>query len=372
MDLSSAAIGCAIAFCGASAGSLAMRALSQRKNLLDRPNERSLHTVPVPRLGGVAIASAIWLALLTFHALRGSTPDKLEHAWLIISFPIAVLGLVDDLLSLPAGIRLLLQCAFAGLFCLAAGIPQGISLVAHSVIALPPALSLVLWSFFIVATLNIFNFMDGMDGLAGTQALGAALGIGGAFALSHQPSLAALCGLIGAASGGFLFNNFPPAKIFMGDAGSTFLGFSFAALAVVGANIKPAMPVTVFTLALAPFLLDGTFTLLRRAFRGDAFWKAHRMHLYQRAVTTGRSHHDVLNIYTLLIAVSTAAAICAADAGLGGFVGLSVYAAFVLLALLIWVRHLERVVSQGLNTPARFKGNLDQVDGGNVISKKLR
>jgi UDP-N-acetylmuramyl pentapeptide phosphotransferase/UDP-N-acetylglucosamine-1-phosphate transferase len=346
MDISLAAIGSAIAFCGALAGCSALRAFSLRKNLLDRPNERSLHSVPVPRLGGVAIASATWIGLLSLHALQGSRPGKFEAGWLISSIAITALGLVDDLHALRAGTRLLLQFGCAALFCALVGIPQGISLMAHSVLALPPALSLALWSFFIVAVLNIFNFMDGMDGLAGTQAFGAALGIGGAFVLFQQPSLAALCLVIAAAAAGFLFHNFPPAKIFMGDSGSTFLGFSFAALAVAGANLEPAVPLPVFALAIAPFLLDGTFTLLRRALRGEPVWKAHRTHLYQRAVRAGRTHHDVLVIYALAIAAGAASSICAALAGGQEMLALTSCAALSLLALFIWVHRLEAAIPQ--------------------------
>lgn len=336
MELTTAAIGCALAFCASLVGCSALRAFSLRRNLLDHPNERSLHTVPVPRLGGVAIACATWLALLTLHALQGNMPGKLEFAWLITSIPVAALGLVDDLRPLRAGTRLLLQFACAGLFCALAGIPPGISLVAHSVIALPPALSLAFWSFFIVAVLNIFNFMDGMDGLAGTQSLGAALGIGGAFALSHQPALAMLCGLIAAASAGFLFHNFPPAKIFMGDAGSTFLGFSFAALAVVGADLKPTVPAFVFALALSPFLLDGTLTLLRRTLRREAIWKAHRTHLYQRAVLAGRTQHAVLGDYAIWVIAGAAAAVWGTRKEAGGSL-LLVIASLVAL-LIVWTR----------------------------------
>jgi Fuc2NAc and GlcNAc transferase len=338
------AVGCALAFCGALAGCSALRAFSLRRNLLDHPNGRSLHSVAVPRLGGVAIASATWLALFAFHTLRGSAPGKLELAWLITSFPIAALGLVDDLRPLRAGTRLLLQFACAGVFCVLAGIPRGVSLVPPTVLALPPALSLVLWSFFIVAVLNIFNFMDGMDGLAGTQAFGAALGIGGAFALSHQPAIAALCALIAAASAGFLFHNFPPAKIFMGDAGSTFLGFSFAALAVIGADLAPAVPSPVFAFALAPFLLDGTMTLIRRALRGEPVWKAHRGHLYQRAVTAGRTHQEVLIVYACWIAVAGGTAITIVPVTPIKVVAFALQTTAAFLLILGWVTRLERLV----------------------------
>ena len=341
-QISLAAIGCAIAFFCALAGCSWLRAFSLRKNLLDHPNERSLHFVPIPRLGGVAIAGAVWLAFLVLHVIERRAFGKLELAWLITSVPIAALGLFDDLRPLGAFPRLFLQFAGAALFCLLAGIPHGFSLVASSGIALPPAISLAVWTFSIVAVLNIFNFMDGMDGLAGTQALGASLGIGAAFAMVHQPELAVLCGLLAAASLGFLFQNLPPAKIFMGDAGSTFLGFSFAVLAVSGADVRPSVPAPVFALALAPFLLDGTYTLLRRAVRGEQVWKAHRSHLYQRAVAAGRTHHDVLVAYAIWIACGAAAAAYATRAGSFRLFALTLVVLVAFSVVFGWVRHLEQ------------------------------
>ena len=317
------AAGFAIAFFLALAGCASLRAFALRRMLLDHPNERSLHSVPTPRLGGVAIAVASWLALLAVHALQRTGPDRFERAWLLTSLPIFLLGLIDDLRPLRAGTRLLLQLACAGLFCALAGVPRGVSVLAPAVLALPPPLSLALWSVFIVGVLNIFNFMDGLDGLAATQSLGAALGLGGAFALVHQPALALLCGVLASASLGFLFHNFPPAKIFMGDAGSTFLGFSFAVLAATGTELSPAVPIPVFLLALAPFLLDGTFTLLRRALRGEPIWKAHRTHLYQRAVLQGRTHEAVLARYALWVAGGGVAAVLAARAGPALLIGLA-------------------------------------------------
>jgi UDP-N-acetylmuramyl pentapeptide phosphotransferase/UDP-N-acetylglucosamine-1-phosphate transferase len=340
------AAGCAVAFCGAVAGCSLLRTFSLRRGLLDRPNERSLHSTPVPRLGGVAIALATWLGLGTVHALQRSMPGKFEVAWLVTSSLVAALGLVDDLRPLRASARLLLQVACAVLFCLLAGIPRGISLVAPTMIVLPAAISFALWVFFVVAVLNLFNFMDGMDGLAGTQALGAALGIGGAFAVSHQLPYVALCAVLAAASAGFLVHNFPPAKIFMGDAGSTFLGFSFAALALIGADLEPGLPVSTFAFALAPFLLDGTLTLLRRVLKFEPIWKAHRTHLYQRAATAGRTHHDVLVAYALWIAAGAAAAVCAARGGRNALAVLALGALTALAAVLAWVWRLERAFAQ--------------------------
>ena len=346
MSISLAAIGCAVAFCASLAGCSWLRAFSLRKNLLDRPNERSLHSVPVPRLGGLAIATGTWLALLTLHALQRTVPGKFERAWLITSIPVVALGLVDDLKPLRASTRLLLQVGLAALFCVLAGIPRGVTLVSPWTLTLPPAISLALWSFFIVAVLNIFNFMDGMDGLAGTQALGAGLGICGAFAIAHQPTLAVLCALIAAASVGFLFHNFPPAMIFMGDAGSTLLGFSFAAMAVIGSEVSPVVPAYAVVFALSPFLLDGTVTLLRRAVRLEPIWKAHRTHLYQRAVRAGRTHRDVLVVYAGWIAFGAAAAICSVVARVPALAALAITMAGVYWLVWRWVRKCESAREQ--------------------------
>ena len=155
MEIQSLVIASAFAFGCALAGCSLLRVFSLRRNLLDQPNERSLHSVPVPRLGGVAIACATWLALLVIHALRKTLPERLEVAWLVTSLPIAALGLIDDLQPLRAGTRLVLQFACAGAFCALAGIPTGISLLASSRSALPAPLSLALCSFFIVAGLNL-------------------------------------------------------------------------------------------------------------------------------------------------------------------------------------------------------------------------
>jgi UDP-N-acetylmuramyl pentapeptide phosphotransferase/UDP-N-acetylglucosamine-1-phosphate transferase len=177
----------------------------------------------------------------------------------------------------------------------------------------------VLW---LIAVLNLYNFMDGMDGLAGTQAAGAGCALAAGFAAHGHLDLAALALVMAAGSAGFLLHNAPPARIFMGDAGSTFLGFGFAALAITGVARPDPLPFAVAPLALAPFLLDGTFTLFRRLFRGEVIWRAHRTHLYQRAVGSGRAHHDVLVPSACWIAAAAAAACWAAVgdcwAALGG------------------------------------------------------
>src|SRR5262249_2114173 len=210
---------------------------------LDGGNERSPATVPVPRLGGVGVARG---ALLRAVVAGVATP------WLVCTALVSALGLVDDLRPLRAGLRFALQLALAGAFVAWVGPPSRLLLVPGCELALPPALAAALAVLFLVGVLNIYNFMDGMDGLAGTQAVCAGIALA-----ATGPGLAPL--VLAAASAGFLVPNFPPAKIFLGDAGSTALGFGLAALGV-GA---PSLPFATVVVALAPFLLDGTFTILR-------------------------------------------------------------------------------------------------------------
>jgi len=272
------------------------RDFALRRALLDRPNERSLHTTPVPRLGGVAIVLACYAAFLL--ALRESTQPQALGPWLWAALPVAALGLLDDLRPLPAALRLLIQIGVAGAFCATLALPSELAITPALSVSLPALVIAIGGAVFLVALLNIYNFMDGMDGLAATQAVGAGLAFATCSVACGHDDLALLSLALLGASGGFYVHNAPPAKLFMGDVGSTFLGFSFAAMTLLGVA-RPTHPLALSPalFALAPFLLDGSFTLLRRALRGEKIWQAHRTHLYQRAVASGLTHHDVLVRY---------------------------------------------------------------------------
>jgi UDP-N-acetylmuramyl pentapeptide phosphotransferase/UDP-N-acetylglucosamine-1-phosphate transferase len=320
-----------------------LRVLAERHGLLDRPNDRSLHTKPVPRLGGVGIVLGASCATAAILAL-GPTANGEILTLLVSALVLAAIGLADDLRGLRASTRFFLQIAVAAAYALRVGVPTRLELVPDVSITLPYAGALVLWTVFIVGSLNIYNFMDGMDGLAALQAIGASLGLAAVFAAGDDGASAMVPLVLACASFGFFVHNAPPAKIFMGDAGSTFVGFTFAGLALIGAT--RARPVSALTvpLALAPFLLDGTFTILRRLSKGEKIWKAHRSHLYQRAVATGLSHHDVLLPYAAWIACSAVGAVVADGGRIGA--ALSVSTAVGGLALVIaWVRRLERAAS---------------------------
>ena len=181
-----------------------------------------------------------------------------------------------------------------------------------------------------------------MDGLAGTQAACAGIAIAIAGASHGHADIAWIALALAASSAGFLFHNMPPAKLFMGDGGSTLLGFSFAALALMGAGRGDPVPFACAPLALAPFLLDGVFTLFRRSLRGEKVWRAHRTHLYQRAASAGRAHHDVLVAYAIWMGLAATAAVVAsrgrplavAAAG-GAMLAISAVA-------IVWVAQCER------------------------------
>jgi UDP-N-acetylmuramyl pentapeptide phosphotransferase/UDP-N-acetylglucosamine-1-phosphate transferase len=256
---------------------------SQR--LIDLPNERSSHAVPKPRGGGMAIVlitlagSALWM-----------TPRIAVAA--AAALVIAAVSFADDLRHLPATLRLAVQIVAA----------LAVALLFVPWVWVPLA---VLW---IVGLTNAYNFMDGIDGIAGGQAVVAGLAWGWLGTRAGEPALAAIGLLIAGSSAGFLLYNWQPARIFMGDVGSAFLGFTFAALAVIGARANPKLAVA-GVLVVWPFVADALFTFLRRAWRRERVMEAHKSHLYQRLNQRGLSHAAVASIYIALAAAGAAAAI---------------------------------------------------------------
>jgi UDP-N-acetylmuramyl pentapeptide phosphotransferase/UDP-N-acetylglucosamine-1-phosphate transferase len=287
------------------------RALALRKALLDIPNERSSHRQPVPRLGGAAFMPVVLLAIGLLAprepGLAGVVPALLGGAFVLYA-----VSLADDLLTLPAVLRLAVQAAaaLAVLFFLRGQWPALSAARTGSLAVLLDASSPGFWllAIWIVGLANIYNFMDGIDGIAGIQAVAA-----GGFWLAlglHLPApvLATVGACVVAGALGFLSLNWPPAKIFMGDAGSTVLGYLFAAAPLVAmveikVRVRPDALLFAGALAVWPFLLDGVFTILRRLRRGENILEAHRSHLYQRLVIAGWSHRRVTLLYGALAAV---------------------------------------------------------------------
>ncbi len=290
-----------------------------RRLMLDRPNERSLHERPVPRSGGVAIAAGVaaCVAASDAAAMQGI------GAVLAIAAALAVLSLADDILTLPTLLRLAAHLAAA---CAALGLEMGFAepmLFAMLVLA-------IAWY------ANLYNFMDGSDGLAGGMTV---FGFGAYAWAAHQGGHGALTTVssgVAIASLAFLLVNFHPARLFMGDAGSVPLGFLAGVLGVLGwrDGIWPLwFPVLVF----APFVCDATLTLLKRLLRRERVWEAHKDHYYQRLVRMGFGHRATAWIEYAAMAgcVTTALAVRAAEPGMqAGALGAVVV---VLVAIAVWI-----------------------------------
>lgn len=267
-----------------------MRRYAIRANLLDRPNERSSHTVPTPRGGGVAIVVTFLLALMAATFVTGLA-TQLAIALGGAGVLVAALGFIDDRKSLPARVRFTGHALAAGwvLYWMESVPVMPILGYQVNLSYFGPALSFL----FIAWMINLFNFMDGIDGLAGLEALTVTLG-GALLWLTHgQAGLEWVTGLLfGAAVLGFLVWNFPPAKIFMGDAGSGFIGLTVASLALWCGQASPALFWSWFIL-IGCFMVDSTTTLIRRVRRGERFSEAHRTHAYQYASRKLGAHRPV-------------------------------------------------------------------------------
>ncbi len=255
--------------------------------ILDAPNQRSLHQHPTPRTGGIAILAGVaagWVLL----ASTGVWPHQLN--WIALAAAaVAAISLLDDVYDLPPAPKFAMHGLAAALL-MGGGmyLPWGV-------------FGLVFTWLAIVWMTNLFNFMDGMDGFAGGMALAGFTFLGLAGWLTGAQSYAVFCWLAAVSSLGFLPFNFPPARIFMGDAGSATLGILAAALSLWGINdgiFHLWFPLLVFS----PFVVDATLTLLRRSLRREKIWQAHRTHYYQRLVQAGWGHRKtVLAEYLLML-----------------------------------------------------------------------
>ncbi len=267
----------------------AVRGYALRSNLLDHPNERSSHSVPTPRGGGVAIVASFLLLTLAL-GVAGRIGALLCIAILGGGAIVATLGVIDDRWQVPARWRFLGHSAAA-------------AWVLGWMGALPPVPALgfvvdlglaavLLSALFLVWSINLFNFMDGIDGIASIEAITVSLAGALVWWLVRPGGDWPVAVLLAASVTGFLIWNFPPARIFMGDAGSGFLGLMVATLALWSGRTDAHLFWSWFIL-LGVFMVDATTTLVRRVRRGDKFNQAHRSHAYQYAARKHGSHKKV-------------------------------------------------------------------------------
>lgn len=267
----------------------AMRHYALSRSLLDIPNARSSHSQPTPRGGGIAIVIS-FLAALPLLALSGLLPWPVVWALLGAGGLAAGVGFLDDHSHVAPRWRLLAH--FAGALWLLAWL-QGLPPLA----LLGRTLDLgllgdMLAAFYLVWLLNLYNFMDGIDGIASLEAICVCLGGAVLYALVGQPLLALTPLLLAAAAAGFLYWNFPPARIFLGDSGSGFLGIVLGGLSLQAAWIDPRL-LWGWLILLGVFLMDATLTLFRRLARGEKVLEAHRSHAYQVAARRYGGHLPV-------------------------------------------------------------------------------
>jgi UDP-N-acetylmuramyl pentapeptide phosphotransferase/UDP-N-acetylglucosamine-1-phosphate transferase len=268
-------------------------------SVLAEPNERTLHSRPTPQTGGLAIIVSVVIALMaTGAALAIAEPSKpllpkglaSGSLWIVISMLLVfVVSFIDDCIGLRASFRLGIQAIAALIIILGVGlalsslpIPGG-QPIGLGFAAVPVSVLLLMWM------ANLYNFMDGMDGFAGGMTL---IGFGFLAYLgweAHSPVMLVIATFVAMGALGFLAHNFPPARIFLGDAGSITVGFLAGTLMLLGVRDQIFdlwVPVIIFS----PFIIDATVTLIRRALRLEKVWLGHREHYYQRLVLAGWSH----------------------------------------------------------------------------------
>ncbi len=270
---------------------------SRRRGVFDIPNERSLHTTPIPRGGGIVI---VVVCLLSYLVISLAGLASFSWGYVLGAASIAAISWIDDLRSVSFIWRFLVHSLAAVVLIFDAGYFREVYIPVLSTNVDLGLFGAVITFFWIVWIVNAFNFMDGIDGIAGVQTVAASLGwlfIGYYFG---NTAIFYFSGVLLFSSLGFLFYNWHPARIFLGDVGSAFLGFTFAGLPLLA---RGDSDVTDGLFALAAlcflwfFLFDTVITFARRSVKGRKVWQPHREHLYQRLVISGLPHQSVSLLY---------------------------------------------------------------------------
>jgi UDP-N-acetylmuramyl pentapeptide phosphotransferase/UDP-N-acetylglucosamine-1-phosphate transferase len=272
--------------------------------MLDLPNERGSHALPTPRGGGLAIVAVVSAAALLAAVLH---PESLRPLAGVIlpALAVAVVSWCDDVRSVPIRVRFAVHLAAAVAATAVLGPVERIELGSFGAFDLGVA-AWPLTVFWIVGLINAFNFMDGIDGIAGITALAGGAALAAAAWISGATAIGAVAAAFAAASLGFLMWNWPPARVFMGDVGSTFCGMLLTVLPLaVGTDAKPrVVPVAVFV--MWPFIFDTAYTIVRRMLNRENIFRPHRSHLYQRLAIAGWPHRAVSGLYGSLAAMAGA------------------------------------------------------------------
>lgn len=264
---------------------------------LDRPNKRSMHVQPIPRGGGIVIAGLFVLGSIFFIPTWPGI-----HRCLVAlvggTLVISIVGWLDDQKSLNSFTKFTVQLVI-GVICVGLIQPETtIYLFTEKMVDLTSFILIPVIVLWITWIMNVFNFMDGIDGLVASQTIVNAFVLSIWFFYIGDTSIALVCLILCGATSGFIFYNWAPAKIFLGDSGSLSVGLIFGVLAIYGVT-KHEMPVIGFIVLYGIFLADTGITLLHRMLKGERWWEPHDQHFYQRIVRTGISHSKMSIIFLM-------------------------------------------------------------------------
>ena len=300
-----------VAFVVALAGTWLTLAITRRLHVFDRPNRRSSHHSPTPTLGGVGIIAGTWAGFALILPLQ-----PLHNATDILLLPLAAstavlsLSVLDDLKrALKVWEKLALQVAAAAIVTGAGLRLNNLALPWLGQVELSPSVDVILTVTWIVFFTNVFNFMDGIDGITVSQSASAGVWLAIVLFTLGSP-LWLVPAIVAAAALGFGVFNFPPARIFMGDVGSLFLGFVFAVMSIAGQ--AAGLPLWLFAAIFGYYLFDSIYTLVRRLGSGQNILEAHRSHLYQLLVQSRGWSHGQVDVAVLLTNLLLGAAVYAA------------------------------------------------------------
>ncbi len=327
------------AFTVACAATMMLSRVAGPLGLIDLPNARSLHDAPMPRSGGLAIWAGVATGAVLVLAWFG-VPAVL--GWIAAAMLLTgVVSLVDDRSHVPVGLRLIAHAGAGGLL-IAGGLALRELNYPGNYLDISDISSYFLTLILIIWLTNLYNFMDGMDGLAAGMAMFGFGALGVLGLLGGDARFAALCWVVAAGAGGFLVWNFPPARIFMGDSGSSVLGLLAAALSLWGDRLG-LFPLWAALLAFSPFIVDATVTLAWRVVRGERFWEAHRSHFYQRlALANGWGHRRTVVWEFVLMLLCCTGALIAVQVQAGVQWGIIILAGLVYLAAILWIGNRGR------------------------------
>lgn len=272
-----------------------IRRLALRHQILDHPTERSSHSIPMPRGGGLAI---VILVLGTAVGAAAQTEIQRSMLYIALGAILALVGWRDDLFSLTPHYRFLVQALIATISILVMGYFRVVRIPLIGELDLG-GIGIAITFLWIIGMINAYNFMDGIDGMAAGVAVVAGLGWMVLSSNVNNPFIFWVALSIAATSLGFLGHNWPPAKIFMGDVASTFLGYSFAVLPLLAAD-QSGDALTMGTLLMWTVIMDTFLTFLRRLVKGENVLSGHRLHLFQQLVIGGYKHGTISALYIFL------------------------------------------------------------------------